>query len=75
MYGGLVEVYPEALQKLTGMLLHPFPKVRNQVVDTLFVIKGVGGGVNWVTARKEQLGVLKRELAEKEREESGVVKS
>jgi len=31
LYGGLLDVYPEALQKLTSMLLHPFPNIRNQV--------------------------------------------
>ena len=35
LYGSLSEVYPPALQKLMTMVLHPFPKVRNQVVDTM----------------------------------------
>lgn len=38
MYGNLVQVYPEALEKLTTMILHPFPKIRNQVADTLFMV-------------------------------------
>lgn len=70
MYGGLIEVYPEALQKLSSMLLHPFPKIRNQVADTLFVVRGVGEGVNWVKAGKGDLQKLKGdiEIAEKERQ-------
>ena len=62
VYGGLVHVYPEALQKLTSMLLHPFPKVRNQVADVLFVVRGLGKGVNWTKAGKEDLRRLKEEL-------------
>jgi len=38
MYGNLIQVHPEALEKLTTMILHPFPKIRNQVADTLFVV-------------------------------------
>ena len=64
LYGGMVQVYPEALQKLTSMLLHPFPKVRNQVADTLFAISGVGKGVDWTRARKQDLERLKTQLAE-----------
>ncbi|RFU24945.1 hypothetical protein B7463_g11392, partial [Scytalidium lignicola] len=67
VYSGLVEVYPEeALKRLTALLLHPFPRVRNQVVDTLFAVRGVGKGVNWgkgnrddVKRLKEVLGVVK----------------
>ncbi len=62
LYGGLVQVYPEAFQKLTSMLLHPFPKVRNQVADVLFVARGVGKGVNWTKAGKEDLRRLQKEL-------------
>jgi tubulin-specific chaperone D len=62
LYGGLVQVYPEALEKLTSMLLHPFPKLRNHVADVLFVVKGVGKGVNWTKARKDDLRELKEEL-------------
>src|SRR5277367_5161682 len=42
VYGGLLQVYPEALEKLTSMLLHPFPKIRNQVADMMFAARGVG---------------------------------
>lgn len=63
LYGGLVQVYPEALEKLTSMLLHPFPKIRNQVADMLFVARGVGKGVNWIKATKEDLQRVKEELA------------
>ena len=62
LYGSLVPVYPEALQKLTSMLLHPFPKIRNHVADVLFVAKGAGKGVNWMRAGKEDLRRLKEEL-------------
>ncbi len=62
VYGGLLQVYPEALDKLTSMLLHPFPKIRNQVADVLFVARGVGKGVNWMKAGKEDLQRLKEEL-------------
>jgi hypothetical protein len=44
------------------MLLHPFPKIRNQVSDVLFVAKGVGKGVNWTRAGKEDLKRLKEDL-------------
>jgi tubulin-specific chaperone D len=64
VYGGLLEVHPEAIQKLTSMLLHPFPKVRDHVADVLFVKKGVGKGVNWTKASKEDLNRLLEELKE-----------
>jgi len=57
-----LQVYPEALEKLTSMLLHPFPKIRNQVADVMFVAKGVGKGVNWTKAGKDDLRKLKEEL-------------
>lgn len=63
VYGGLLQVYPEALEKLISMLLHPFPKIRNQVADVLFVARGVGKGVNWMKAGKEDLRRLKEELS------------
>lgn len=63
LYGGLLQVYPEALEKLTSMLLHPFPKIRNHVTDMLFVARGVGKGVNWTKASKDDLKKLKEELA------------
>ena len=65
VYGGLLQVYPEVLEKLTGMLLHPFPKIRNQVADVMFVAKGVGKGVSWTKAGKEDLRRLKEELEKK----------
>jgi hypothetical protein len=58
VYGGLLEVYPEAIQKLSSMLLHPFPKVRDHVADLLFVKRGVGKGVDWTKAGKEDLNRL-----------------
>jgi hypothetical protein len=65
LYGGLLGVYPEAVQKLSSMLLHPFPNIRNQVADTLWVDKGVGKGVNWVKAKKDDLKILLEELERK----------
>ena len=62
LYSGLVEVYPTALDKLIGLLLHPFPKVRNQAADSIFVIRGVCKGVNWAKAKKADVEDLKREL-------------
>lgn len=44
------------------MLLHPFPKIRNQVADVIFVTKGVGKGIDWTKAGKEDLRRLKEEL-------------
>ena len=49
-YEGLLFAAPEGggvrrdvVRKLTGMLLHPYPKVRNLVADTLFVFFGHEG--------------------------------
>lgn len=57
-----MEVYPEALNKLVSMVLHPFPRVRCHVVDTLFAVRGVGKGINWTKAGKEHVRELKGEL-------------
>jgi hypothetical protein len=62
VYGGLVEVYPEALDKLTKMLLHPIPTLRNKVADTLFTARGAGKGVDWSRAKKEDLAKLREGL-------------
>ncbi|RDL35861.1 uncharacterized protein BP5553_06473 [Venustampulla echinocandica] len=62
VYGGLMEVYPEAVQKLSSMLLHPFPRIRNLVAEELFVGKGVGKKVNWTKASKGDLVKLQKEL-------------
>jgi len=62
IYGGLLEVYPDAIEKLTSMLLHPYPNVRNAAADYLFVRRGVGGGLDWTRARKLDLAKLKEEL-------------
>jgi hypothetical protein len=63
LYGGLLDVYPEASQKLTSMLLHKYPKVRNEAADTLFANKGVGKGVNWVKAKQVDLARLRETLS------------
>lgn len=62
LYGGLLAVYPAAVDKLSSMLLHPYPNIRNQVADTLFVAKGVGKGVDWTRAKKGDLELLKGQL-------------
>lgn len=62
VYSGLMEVYPAVLQKLSSMLLHPFPKVRGQVADVLWVARGVGKGVDWTKAKKKDLDALRAEL-------------
>lgn len=53
VYGGME--YEAALGKLEGMLLHPFPRVRNVVVEELWVKRGVGKGVDWTKAKKGDL--------------------
>lgn len=62
VYGGLAEVYPEALDKLTKMLLHPIPTLRNKVADTLFMVNGAGKEVDWSRAKKEDLEKLRAGL-------------
>ncbi|KAI9742776.1 MAG: hypothetical protein M1818_003505 [Claussenomyces sp. TS43310] len=62
VYGGLLQVYPEAVEKLASMLLHPYPNVRNQVADMVFVTRGVGKGVDWTKAKKDDLKNLKMQL-------------
>ena len=63
LYGGLLDVYPDASQKLTSMLLHKYPKVRNEAADTLFAKKDVGKSVNWVKAKQVDLVKLRKALA------------
>ena len=62
LYGGLLDVYPDAAQKLSSMLLHKYPKIRNEAADTLFVERGVGKSVNWVKARQEDLVRLREAI-------------
>ncbi|RDW79444.1 hypothetical protein BP6252_04082 [Coleophoma cylindrospora] len=65
VYGGLVEVYPKVLQKLTSLLGHPWPRIRNQAADTLFVVRGVGKGISWNNppkVNKQNIEVLRKEL-------------
>lgn len=63
LYGGLLDVYPDAAQKLTSLLLHKYPKVRNEAADTLFAKMGLGKGVNWVRAKQAHLVRLREALA------------
>lgn len=67
LYAGLLDVGTRAEQraveaKLAGMLLHPFPGVRNAVADALWVARGVGKGVDWVRAKKGEVDALRVEL-------------
>lgn len=62
VYGGMIPVYDKVLRKLSGMILHPFPRVRNLVAEELWVKRGVGKGVNWTKATKGDLERLQGEL-------------
>ncbi|KAG0649301.1 Tubulin-folding cofactor D [Hyphodiscus hymeniophilus] len=62
LYGGLLDVYPGAAQKLSSMLLHKYPKVRNEAADTLFVKRGVGKSVNWIKAKQVDLVKLREAM-------------
>lgn len=63
LYGGLLDVYPDASQKLTSMLLHKYPKVRNEAADTLYAKRDVGKGVNWMKANQADIVKLRDSLA------------
>lgn len=63
LYGGLVQVHPKAMEKLTSMLLHRYPQVRNRAADVIFASSGVGKGVNWLHAKKDDLSILRAQLA------------
>jgi tubulin-specific chaperone D len=52
VWAGLSEVYHDALRELAGLVLHHFPKIRNAVIDELWVLKGVGKGVDWAKAKR-----------------------
>jgi len=62
LYGALSEVYPPAVAKLTGMLLHAYPTIRNLVAEEMFVVKGVGKSVNWGKARKVDVEGVRSQL-------------
>ena len=68
LYGGLLDVFPDAVQKLSSMLLHKYPKVRNEAADTLFVKKGVGKSVNWLSAKQVDVERLREVLVVSENE-------
>jgi hypothetical protein len=60
VWAGIFPLYPPALEQLTAMLLHRYPRIRNAVVDELWVLKGVGKGVDWGKAKRvdvERLGL------------------
>ncbi|CAG8960761.1 hypothetical protein HYFRA_00002298 [Hymenoscyphus fraxineus] len=62
VYGGMIPIHNGVLKKLTSMLLHPFPRVRNLVAEELWVQMGVGKGVNWTKATQTDMAVLRKEL-------------
>jgi hypothetical protein len=62
LYGALCEIYPPAATKLTGMLLHAYPTIRNLAAEEMFVAKGVGKSVNWGKARKVDVEGVRRQL-------------
>jgi hypothetical protein len=80
IYGGLalvwegkeLDVTKSPLGKLVSMLVHPFPRVRQCVVDVLWVVTAGSGreglkglkGVDWTRARKEDVEMVKREMKE-----------
>lgn len=45
-------ILPQATTKLTAMLLHSYPQIRNAAADELWVTKGIGKGVDWSKAKK-----------------------
>lgn len=59
VFAGLADVkYPGALEQVARMALHKFPRVREAAVDECWVLKGVGKGVEWSKAGKEEEGAL-----------------
>lgn len=62
IYGGMSEDLPEATTKLTAMLLHNYPQIRNAAADELWVVKGVGKSVDWVKAKKVDVEWLREEI-------------
>ncbi|KAE9364067.1 hypothetical protein N431DRAFT_390307 [Stipitochalara longipes BDJ] len=61
VYAGLYEVkelHPKPLEQLARMALHRFPRIRDAAVDECWVLKGVGKGVEWAKAGKEEEGAL-----------------
>jgi len=52
IYGGMADRCRNALQKLTSMLLHPIPKIRNLAAEELWVQRGVGKSVDWTKAKR-----------------------
>jgi hypothetical protein len=52
VWAGLSPLYPPALGHLITLLLHRYPRIRNAVVDEMWVLKGVGKGVDWGKAKK-----------------------
>ncbi|KAE8442213.1 hypothetical protein EG329_003742 [Mollisiaceae sp. DMI_Dod_QoI] len=64
IYGGLIEVYPDAVTKLSSMLLHNYPRIQNAAADELWVAKGVGKGVDWCHAKRVDLERVRKEMSQ-----------
>jgi hypothetical protein len=62
IYGSLAEDCPPALKKLSSMLLHPFPKIRDAAVEELFALYGVGKGIDWSKATARDVNTLMAEV-------------
>jgi hypothetical protein len=55
VYAGLCDVAcPGALEQVARMALHRFPRIREAAVDECWVLKGVGKGVEWGKAGREE---------------------
>jgi hypothetical protein len=63
IYGSLAECCPPALKKLSSMLLHPFPKIRDAAVEELFALYGVGKGIDWSKATSNDVSALMAEVS------------
>lgn len=64
IYGGMSEVLPEATTKLSAMLLHNYPQIRNAAADELWIANGVGKGVDWAKAKKSDLDRVRAEISQ-----------
>lgn len=63
IYAGMMSVAsvrPEVFEKMSSMLLHPYPKIRNAAADALLVVTGDEGlmGINWSRPQAELKGVV-----------------
>lgn len=66
IYGGLIELEPAAMLKLTSLLLHNYPQIRNAAADEIWVAKSVGKDVDWAKAKKPNLDRVRKEIRKKD---------